>query len=704
MKYSIFTFFLLFLFYAAVNAQEKDVIEEGVHYVLHTVKSGETLFSVCQTYHVGQEELIRANPDLKFGLKAGQQVRVPVAGNTYIMHKVSREETLYSISKQYRCSIDTIVKLNPDVKDGLWIGMKLKIPVAPAAKSSPVLTDNRDYFIYTVVGGETLWQLEQKYGVSGEELNLLNPKLKKGLKTGMKLKIPRKRFPAFPSDGRAVRYTVKRGETLFNISSRFNTSIGELQKLNPALNSRGLISGETILIPGTDKPENQVGDSMGDSRKDQQLQEEAVPAWHAQDFSSVYTQQEKEEYTPDQTAFGQVYQVGLLLPLYLPANDTVNRIRVTPEELMQDTTLSAEAIAELPTDSFRVRENAIVYPRSENFLDFYEGVLLAVDSLKNAGMHVDLYTFDTNNDPGVVDSLLHLPVFRELDLIIGPVFPGLQKPVADFAYRNKIPVVSPLSSSGELEESYPDYFKVNPTKKYLIRKTADYIARDYLDKNLVVLKMGEYRHLPEAELVSLVKNRFYAAKDNPGQEGGTFREYDYTEGGGLEGLKAVLSPVVENVFIIPSETEGQISVAVTNLNAVAEDYPVTLVGLSNFQKYKSIQTEYFHHENLNFLSPYFVDYQSKQVNQFLRKYRRTYFAEPNQFSFQGYDVAFYFMSALFNYGKEFARYLPSLKVDLMQGDFSFKKVGPDGGYLNGGLFILKYTPDYRIEMKGVTEK
>ena len=104
------------------------------------------------------------------------------------------------------------------------------------------------------------------------------------------------------------------------------------------------------------------------------------------------------------------------------------------------------------------------------------------------------------------------------------------------------------------------------------------------------------------------------------------------------------------------------------------------------------------------MSPYFVDYRSGQVNQFIRKYRHDYFTEPDQFSFQGYDVAFYFLSALFNYGRDFCGCLPSLKVDLMQGDFSFRKVGTNGGYMNEGLFILKYTPDYRIERKGVTGK
>jgi ABC-type branched-subunit amino acid transport system substrate-binding protein len=179
-----------------------------------------------------------------------------------------------------------------------------------------------------------------------------------------------------------------------------------------------------------------------------------------------------------------------------------------------------------------------------------------------------------------------------------------------------------------------------------------------------------------------------------------FHEYNLENEGAL-GLSRILRKDQDNVFIIPSATEAQVSVAVTNLNAVAENYPVTLIGLSNFQRYKSIQTEYYHHVHMNLLSPYYVDYQSPVVNRFIRKFRSNYSAEPSQYSDQGYDVAFYFMSALFNYGKDFIDCLPYHQVDLTQGEFHFEKVNRNGGYMNGGLFILRYEPDYSIRMKGV---
>jgi len=213
--------------------------------------------------------------------------------------------------------------------------------------------------------------------------------------------------------------------------------------------------------------------------------------------------------------------------------------------------------------------------------------------------------------------------------------------------------------------------------------------------------MGDYSNIPEGELVKLVREKLLFSEDRNKTGKVLFHEYRFSADG-PEGLKALLSKDQENIFIIPSETEAQVSVAVTTLNALAEQYPVTLIGLTNFQRYKSIQTEYFHRTRLNYLTPYFVNYESPVVNQFIRKFRRNFYAEPNQFSFQGYDVAFYFMSALFQYGKDFTGCLPELKVSLTQSELAFDRVNHDGGYINTGLFIMQYEPDYDVTLRGVT--
>jgi len=708
-----------------LNKTEQPAVQEQLPaFTDYKVKRNESLHFIAKNFDIEVEDILKYNPEARDGIKKGQILQIPRKNDLERMnvqpagqvprdksaavHRVSREETLYSISKRYQCSVDTLVKLNPQVKDGLWIGMELKVPLKnvvehTVAEAAP---DDR-YFIHTVESGETFWRLEKQYNMSRTELEALNPVLRDGLKSGLKIRIPLENVPDIQvvpvNEQNFEKHLVKKGETLYNVSKSFNVRISELKRVNPVLNYRGLVSGETILIP---RPRN-TSDVTGTKTEAPVGIQESTSGKATPDESDyaveVFNKGVAPKCRPDAFASGQNYQVALLLPLYLPANDTVNRIHVTMEEMMQDSALMERVkdVSTLPVDSFRRRVDPVVYPRSENFLHFYEGVLLAADSLKKAGMHIHLHVFDTNQSRHVVDSLIHLRVFNDLDLIIGPVYPELQQQVSDFAAKNHIPMISPLSSSGNFEEKNSFYFKVNPPKEYLIRETANYIGEEYFDKNLIIMQMGEYKHLPEAELVNLIREKFFLSGYNNQTSQVLFHEYNFPAEG-YWGLTRILSKDQENVFIIPSETEAQVSVAVTNLNSLAEEYPVTLIGLSNFQRYKSIQPEYFHRTKLNFLSPYFVDYKSETVNRFIRKFRHNFATEPNQFSFQGYDVAFYFMSALYKYGKDFSGCLPSLHVSLTQGEFAFEKVSRDGGYLNKGLFVLEYDPDYQVIMKEVT--
>ncbi|WP_159520006.1 LysM peptidoglycan-binding domain-containing protein [Sunxiuqinia indica] len=794
MNIRFLTFILLLFISVQLNAQERRIQEDGKTYVIHVVVKGETIFSLSEAYAVDKKELLGANPDLIFGLKTGQELKIPVAetsldknlspaqkeelpsfhtyrvkrkdglhfiANKYDVevedilkynpdveedglqkrmillipdaadlkrireaaktekrvaaskdtfrvktHQVKGNETLYSISKKYGVSIASILNANPEANKGLPIGMMLTIPEKEIRMTTETVPQS-GFFTHLVESGETFWGLERKYHVTRDVLEKYNPALENGLLAGLRIKIPvSEKLPEFDvkplNDGQFQKHHVLRGETLYSISNKYGVKISEIKKINPVLNYRGLMAGETILITDVVAQEPLVTDKQDSLDKEVFIERSENKVAVSEQAVRIIPRSVPESCKPDLMAAYEEYDVALLLPLYLPANDTVNRVPMTKEEMLLDEAFMSqvEDSDELPEDTFKIRDEEIIYPRSENFVHFYEGVLLAVDSLQKAGMKIQLHVFDTNQEQAVVDSLVQLDVFRELDLIIGPVFPNLQQPVADFAYKNRIPMVSPLSSSGNFEDNNPYYFKVNPTKDYLVRETADFIGEEYFNKNLIVLEMGEYKHLPEATLVDLCREKFFSNGFLNADREVHFHEYNFNREG-YWGLRRILSKDRENVFIIPSETEAQISVAISNVNSLSEDFPVTLVGMSNFQRYHSIQPEYLHHTKLHLLSPYFVDYNSSFTNRFIEDFRSNFSAEPNQFSFQGYDIAFYFMSALFNYGKDFNECLGYHRVKLNQAEFYFDRVSRFGGYMNRGLFVLNYTKDFKVAIDGV---
>lgn len=700
-------FCTLFLSLSYSGFSQKEVEIAGVKYVLHTVTKSETVFSLCQKYKVSQKEILQANPGLTAILQAGSTVKIPVGKivaaepqkvevskpaaveEEFYYHKVSKKQTIFSIAKQYGASANDLIRFNPELTNGLVVGQVLKIPVsitksaeqtdeAPISAASPS-ADISNYSVHPVVSGETLYSLEQRYGISHEEMLKYNPALQNGLKTGMKLKIPEKKeiqsTEATTAPQAFTKYQVEKGETLFSLASRFGVDVDELKKANPSLLSRSLEAGEIILIPEY---------SSAKSKVSEQNNVISVPVQEIPETGNC---------NPVSTPNTRKYKAGLLLPFNLSGNDQLSSGGLNKAILLSKIVLNPP-VAPVITDTTVVANLPNIDPKILGFLEFYEGALLAIDSLQSIGMNIELFVFDASNQQ-MVNSLLQLDEFRDLNLIIGPVYPEIQETVAAFAAKNRIPMISPLSPTGNFEKNNPWYFKVNPTKEYQTEQTAAYIGNEFSGKNFIQLQLSGNSTSAEAKLAQMSKERLAGqSKKN------LFHEYNF-QSQGVNNVKPLLDETGENIFIIPTDNEAQVSVAVTNLNALAENYNIVLIGTSTFTKLKSIQTENFHRVRLRYLSPYFIDYNKPLVRRFVRQYRDTFSTEPTQFSHQGYDVAFYFLSALYRYGKDFRSCLPEYPMELTQMVFDFRRVTPMGGFMNNGLFVTSYERNFDILNFGV---
>lgn len=679
---------------------QKEVEIGGVKYVLHTVSKSETIFSLCQKYKVSQYDLEKANPGMSAVLRAGSTIKVPVGKveaepavkqvakvthpveEEFYYHKTTKRQTIFSIAKQYGITANDLIRFNPELTNGLQIGQVLKIPVISTKSDSGIVEESNDIQtessetkIHQVVSGETLFSLEQRYGITDEEMLKYNPELKTGLKSGMKLKIPvvqeKAQIIEQPVDPQQfIKYRVEKGETLYSLANRFGVEVSELKKANPSLFMRGLEVGEILLIP-----------------KKSETQNENFPMHTSATNLASVDSPPPAECLPLEGTVQPKYKIGLLLPLYLMPNGISEPI-VNAKDLLLSKINFENHIDTLKSDSAAVANGVTIDQRALIFMEFYEGALLAIDSLQKQGMNVELYVFDASTQ-NLINNLLQREEFRELNLIIGPVYPELQGNVASFAAKNRIPMVSPLSSSGTFEQNNSWYFKVNPPKEYQLDQTANYIANEFANKNFFLLQQNGGTNSPEYRLAYLSKQKLLASG------GRRFHEYDFKKRSVNE-IAPLMDPNSDNVFIISTDNEAQVSVAVTNLTALAERYNIVLMGTPALTKLKSIQTENYHRIRLRYLSPYFVDYQRPLVKRVVSVYRDIFSAEPTQFSLQGYDVTYYFLSALFRYGKDFRNCLAYYPMELTQMNFNFKKVTPMGGFLNRSMFVTSFERNFDV--------
>ena len=649
----LYTFILLLSFAFALPAQNKSGVEkvtiQGKTYTIYTAVSGDSPFSIARKFGLTLDELTSANPEIKDKLNSGQIVKIPESksqtqnglqkDNTedrlFIYHSVRKKETVFSIAQKSNTTSEDIYQHNPQARDGIKEGDVLKIPKtgAPINEPKSQTIKPQQLIKHVVSRRETLFSIAKQYNTTQEEILKLNPSITGSLSKGTVLMIPAATVSTSnpvkqEQNQKFTEYRIINGDNYFQLEKRFGASKAELQQLNPALKD-GFNVGMTIKIP----PKN---------TDDQAINE-------AETIDASKNTPQIGNANPN-----KIYEVGVFLPFCQNLNDSSK-----------------------------------IAQRSAVFLEFYSGVLLATEKMTESGMKLKLHVYDTYQDNKVIEKLVHNPEFLSLDLIVGPIYPENQKIVAELSAKNRIPMISPLSSDSRFASTTQGYYQINPGKKLRLAGTADYIVDKYAGQNIIVLSNGS--NLGDEKLIQERLNHKLGA--------GKFRQYNiWAEG--TTGLEGMLKPDMENIIVLSEEKEANVSVAMTRLNTISKSNKITVIGLQEYTKMLSIDIEHLHNTRMHYLAPYFIDYVNPQVIAFVEKYRSSFSSEPTQYSFQGYDVTMYFLASLGKAGKNFPVSNPNPGIELLQTDYSFQKVSNFGGYMNQTLHIIEYTDTFEVKSAG----
>ena len=208
---------------------------------IYVVQRGDSLYSIAKKFNVGVEALKSANNLQNNLIRIGQKLVIPGFTDTsgsIITYIVQKGDTLYSISTIYNVPIDDIKRLNNLTSNILSIGQELKIPTTNMGNPN---IENIDENSYVVKRGDTLYSIAKNNNVNLEDLINENNLTDYELYIGQILKIPNN------GNSSTTTYTVQKGDTLYSIARRFNTTADNLRKTNQ-LTSNTLSIGQTLKI------------------------------------------------------------------------------------------------------------------------------------------------------------------------------------------------------------------------------------------------------------------------------------------------------------------------------------------------------------------------------------------------------------------------------------------------------------------------
>ncbi len=617
--------------------------------------------------------------------------KVVIEGTVYYIHIVKPGQTWYSISRVYNVPQKEILLENPHAYIGLQPGQALKIPVMPEIEEEDVLSDEPagDYIFHTVEQGQTLFFLSRNYNVDQDDIIRLNPGVEEVLPTGQVVRIPsprmyivREGFPA--EDDRYIHHKVERGETLYSLSRKYEVPVRAIRKANDKL-VWGLKYGEYIRIPREVEedveeigiPDLPVDEIAEDPWRPDLYHEEAI-------IDAECIQFEYRE-------FDRPFNVALMLPLHIDRNYHVE---------LPDTLDEKEAAALI--DSLYpeyVKSVDVLYHDTEPFLEFYEGALLALESLVRDGLSINLRVIDTERNPQKVQDIIWQPEFRKNDLIIGPVYPENLRIVADWAQHYGVNIVSPFTPRSEFLSGNPYLFQVTPSASVELEQASVFIT-NFPCSNFVFLHKDD---LFERDMVESFKSSIFRQFSyGSGFDNLVFKEVVYRDA--TTNIEQSLVSGEKNIVIIPSSDQAFVSDVLMRLNILSRSYDITIFGLNDWQRFPNIEVEYLHNMELHFASPFFIDYDDKNVRNFLRRFRDKYNTEPSQYGFHGYDIMFYFLQAMKKFGPDFRDCLPVMRTELLQSDFLFRRSDYRNGLENNGISIVKYGKDMNIKRLGLNAR
>lgn len=511
------------------------------------------------------------------------------------------------------------------------------------------------YYSHIVLEKQTLYSISKAYGVSLDDIYSANPGLKEtGLKKNAVILIPdltakeqekgRKKKAGKEEDKYTV-HTVRWYEDLDVIAEKYGVTVESIMELNN-LKGRKLKNRQKLRIPSATE--------VSAAEPEAAAQGPVVPA-----------------------TSGDVQNVS-------PENRTTTGISSSILPLFRKNSVDISLLLPLAAGDST--------SGSRSNMDFYSGALLAARQLGKEGVGIDLSVYD------VADGQMHITEDRlkSSDVVIGPVSAGdLGRLMA--SAPNSTYIVSPLDHRAEpLALSYKNFIQAPSSSAAQYADLADWIREEKSPHDTVII-IHEKGIKDRTGINTLTQG----LKEN----GIGFQTFSYNilEGRDIpDSLRSRMTLTARNHLMIASESEAFVNDVIRNINLmVHEKYDVAVYASSKIRGFDTIEGANLHNVNLHVSASYYIDYDQKEVQDFIMAYRALFNTEPTPFAFQGYDIILYFAGICSKYGNAWPAMLPLEEEELLQSGFRFSRVvvgQSEVGFANTAIRRITYGPDYSVSL------
>ena len=578
--------------------------------------------------------------------------------------------------------------------------------------------ENQTYIIHTIQKGQSLYSISNMYGTTVDAIVKLNPGSDQVIVEGKQLKIPR---PDTVTDTGTF-HTIQQGETLYGLAQKYKVTVKSIIDANPGLNEKNFRFGQVVNIPKSNPattsaatPSPQVQAEQTEEPKAQQgipgpVQSRCKEMHKVERKETVYsiarkygiTEQELLDANPEISDAKKLKKGKLLCIPYAKALQSTQ-----PVEEKQPTDAELFSQNKEADHSISVIKAAVVLPftpggqnktESARMVEYYQGFLMAVDSLKRTGTSIDLYTYDSGTTVASVNAVLAKSEMQNMDIMFGPLYSEQIKPMADFANKHHIRLVIPFTSRDNTVYRNPDIYQVNTPQSYLYSEVYEHFLRQFPRAHVIFLDATVGAE-EKADFIKGLREELTNKKVSFS---------NLSENATSEQMQAALQKDKSNVFVPTSGSNTVLIKTLPQLTAMVNDSiykekinaEVHLFGYPEWQTYTKDYLSSFFELDTYFYTSFYTNNLLAAPRSFNANYRRWYGKDMEdrypKYGMLGFDTGYFFLKGLALYGTALEKNLDKMRLTPIQTGFKFDRVNNWGGFINKKVFFVRFTPNFEL--------
>ena len=362
---------------------------------------------------------------------------------------------------------------------------------------------------------------------------------------------------------------------------------------------------------------------------------------------------------------------------------------------------AVDTMAQAPSDDVRQRaiRVGVMLPLhnmngdGKRMIEYYRGILMACDSLKQSGISVDIHAWNAAEDADIIQ-ILHDNDAARCDIIFGPLYSRQMQAMSDFVQRNDIRLVIPFSINAPQLLTNPNIFQIWQSPTNVTNSSIDRYLENFKDYHPVFIDCNDSTS-KKFPFTSGIRRQL----DNRGIV------YNITNlKSSEEQFSKAFSRTQKNIVILNTGRSQELGVAFAKLNGMLLKEPtleISMFGYTEWLSYTRTHLENFYKYDTYIPSAFHYNPLTPQTQRLEQKYRWNFHSDMQhalpRFALTGFDHAFFFLKGLHKYGKSFNGAAGMFGYPPVQTPLMFERLG-NGGFQNRSVSLVHYTTDHRMEM------